>query len=220
VADLTSTTDNGVPSGADNFSRAEPDLEPYAFQKSYRFWMVLITLSFTILLTSLEGTVVITSLPFIVSDLAIGSNYVWVSNVFLLSRSDPTPTAWNVAKSDSPCTISAAVQPLFGQFSDLFGRKAVLLASLALYMFGSGLAGGANTEEMLLGGRVVQGVGSGGLNTVAGIIVADLVPLRYRGIYESLLLMITTIGFSIGPFVGGALVEHSTWRWVREATCI
>jgi MFS family permease len=125
-----------------------------------------------------------------------------------------------MAKTDIPCTVSAAVQPLFGQFSDLFGRKAVLLSSLALYMLGSGLAGGANTEEMLLGGRVVQGVGSGGLNTVAGIIVADLVPLRYRGIYESLLLMITTIGFSIGPFVGGALVEHSTWRWVRGAPYI
>ncbi|VUC28736.1 unnamed protein product [Clonostachys rosea] len=165
-----------------------------SFEKDYRFWMIMLTLCFSIMLASLEGTIVVTSLPYIVSELKLGSNYIWVTNVFLLT--------------------SAAVQPLFGQFCDLFGRKAVLISVLGLYVLGSGICGGATTEAMLIAGRTIQGIGSGGLNMSGEVIISDLVPLRYRGKYVALLLVVSTVGYSIGPFVGGAIVENSTWRWV------
>ncbi|KAH8895394.1 MFS general substrate transporter [Thozetella sp. PMI_491] len=172
----------------------EPEKDQPAFHTDYRFWMVMLTLSFCILLASLEGTVVVTSLPYIVAELNLGSNYIWVTNVFLLT--------------------SSAVQPLFGQLCDIFGRKAVLLAVLSFYLLGSGICGGATTEVMLIAGRAIQGIGSGGLNMAGEVIISDMVPLRYRGNYVSILLIVSTVGYSIGPFVGGAIVEHTTWRWI------
>lgn len=70
----------------DSSSPPEDIKDDLAFQKDYRFWMILVTLAFCVLLSSLEGTVVITSLPAIVSELKLGSNYIWVTNVFLLTR--------------------------------------------------------------------------------------------------------------------------------------
>ena len=109
---------------------------------------------------------------------------------------------------------SAAVQPLFGQLCNLFGRKAVLIFVFAAYTLGSGIAGGANEEIMLIAGRTIQGLGSGGLNMTADVIISDLVPLRYRGNYIAMLLAVASVGFAIGPFIGGAIVENSSWRWV------
>lgn len=60
-----------------------------AFRTDYRFWMIMLTLTISTLLTSLESTVVVTSLPTIVHDLRIGSNYIWVTNVFFLTRLAP-----------------------------------------------------------------------------------------------------------------------------------
>lgn len=48
----------------------------------------------------------------------------------------------------------------------------------------------------------------------ANVVVSDLVPLRYRGNYIAMLAIVVTIGFSIGPFVGGSIVENTSWRWV------
>jgi hypothetical protein len=59
---------------------------PPPFQTDYRFWMIMLTLCFCIMLASLEGTVVVTSLPAMAADLGLGSNYIWVTNVFLLTR--------------------------------------------------------------------------------------------------------------------------------------
>lgn len=85
---------------------------------------------------------------------------------------------------------------------------------LGAYILGSGICGGAKNEAMLIGGRTIQGVGSGGLVMAAEVIIADLVPLRHRGNYVSMLLVVSTVGNAIGPFVGGVIVENTTWRWV------
>ncbi|KPM41004.1 hypothetical protein AK830_g5535 [Neonectria ditissima] len=165
-----------------------------SFDRDWRFWMIMLTLAVGVLLVSLENTVVITSLPTIVADLEIGSSYIWISNVFFLT--------------------SAVPQPLFGQLCNLFGRKRVMVFVFAAYTLGSGIAGGANGAAMIITGRAIQGVGSGGLNMAADVIMSDMVPLRYRGNYIAMLLLIATVGFAIGPFVGGIIVEHTTWRWV------
>lgn len=67
---------------------------------------------------------------------------------------------------------------------------------------------------MLVAGRTVQGIGGGGINMMIELIICDLVPLRERGNILALLFAVVTVGTSLGPFVGGILVDEATWRWV------
>ncbi|TGJ86270.1 hypothetical protein E0Z10_g2472 [Xylaria hypoxylon] len=93
-------------------------------------------------------------------------------------------------------------------------RRWVTLVIVAIFTLGSGICGGANNGAMLIAGRTVQGVGSGGIIMVIDIIVSDLVPLRQRGKYMAVVLAIYGVGTTLGPFIGGEIVERTTWRWV------
>ncbi|KAK8115550.1 hypothetical protein PG984_012052 [Apiospora sp. TS-2023a] len=168
--------------------------EEYAYQQDYRFWSIIFALCTMQILCSLENTVVVTSLPTIVRQLGLGSNYIWVTNIFFLATS--------------------VVQPLTGQLAGLFGRRHVALVVVALYTLGSGLCGGAQGPAMLIAGRAVQGAGSGGMTAIMGIVISDLVPLRLRSAYQAVLALTYAVGMAIGPVVGGAIVQHTTWRWV------
>jgi MFS family permease len=74
----------------------------------------------------------------------------------------------------------AAVQPMYGQAADIFGRRWPMLISVALFAIGSGLCGGATSTVMLIFARIIQGFGAGGVFSLVSIINADLVPLRER----------------------------------------
>ncbi|KAI5926907.1 MFS general substrate transporter [Camillea tinctor] len=185
--------------GADAQQPSTDKVEPepqaqYAYNRDYRFWSIIFALCTMQILSSLENTVVVTSLPTIVNQLGLGSSYIWVTNIFFLATS--------------------VVQPLTGQLAGLFGRRHVALSVVALYTLGSGLAGGASGPAMLIAGRAVQGAGSGGMTAIMGIVISDLVPLRMRSSYQAILALTYAIGMAIGPVVGGAIVQTTTWRWV------
>lgn len=108
------------------------------------------------------------------------------------------------------------MQPITGQLAGLFGRRHVALVVVALYTLGSGLAGGANGPAMLIASRAIQGAGSGGMTAIMGIVISDLVPLRLRSSYQAILAMTYAVGIAIGPVVGGAIVQNTSWRWVRD----
>ena len=81
-------------------------------------------------------------------------------------------------------------------------------------MLGSGISGGANSMTMLIAGRTVQGIGGGGVTMLVDLIVCDLVPLRQRGSMMALIFGAVTVGTALGPFIGGVIVNTTTWRWV------
>ncbi|OTA97588.1 hypothetical protein M434DRAFT_382481 [Hypoxylon sp. CO27-5] len=164
------------------------------FNHSKRFWAIMATLSVTGILSALENTVVTTALPYIVQQLDLGDDYIWVTNVFFLT--------------------GAAVQPFFGQLANIFGRRYVTMAIVAFFTLGSGICGGATNGAMLIAGRAVQGIGAGGINIIIDIIVSDLVPLRERGNYMAIVLLVYTVGTTLGPWVGGVIVANTSWRWV------
>ncbi|KAJ5899073.1 hypothetical protein N7495_003817 [Penicillium taxi] len=160
----------------------------------WRFWAVFPGLCFSILLAGLDTSIVATALPTIAADLKSGALYVWAINGYFLT--------------------TAAVQPIFGQASDIFGRRMPMLTSIALFTLGSGLCGGAKNMPMLITARMIQGLGGGGLFVMVDIIMADLVPLLDRQLYMSIVMATFALGTFVGPIIGGAIVTTISWRWI------
>ena len=89
-----------------------------------------------------------------------------------------------------------------------------MIGATAIFLLGSGISGGANSATMLIAGRTIQGIGGGGVNVMIDIIVSDLLPLRERGKYMGIIFAVFATGSSIGPVLGGVIVQRTSWRWV------
>ncbi|KAG0647639.1 MFS efflux transporter aclA [Hyphodiscus hymeniophilus] len=163
-------------------------------KRDWRFWMIFVALSVTGLLSALEVTVTSNALPTIVHDLDLGENYEWIVNVFFLA--------------------SMVFQPLTGQIANIFGRRWPMIFSVCMLIIGSGISGGATNVATLISGRAIQGVGGGGINVLIELIICDLVPLRERSKFLAIIMATFTVGTSLGPFIGGEIVQKSSWRWV------
>jgi MFS family permease len=109
---------------------------------------------------------------------------------------------------------STVFQPSWASFSHIIGRKPVLLAALVLFTIGAIIASVANNFVVLLVGRSVQGVGGGGLVALTYVIITDIVTLRERGKWFSLISLHWAIGSVTGPVIGGAFAENTNWRWI------
>ncbi|HET8951536.1 MAG TPA: MFS transporter, partial [Solirubrobacteraceae bacterium] len=145
------------------------------------------------LLASLDQTIVATALPTIVSDLGGIDRLSWVVTAYLLTA-----------------TVTI---PLWGRAADLYGRKRLFQAAIAVFLLGSALSGLAQSLGQLIAFRGLQGLGAGGLMTLAMTIVADLVPPRERGRYQGYIQMVFVLASVAGPLLGGALSELD-WRWI------
>ncbi|KAH8669159.1 major facilitator superfamily protein [Xylariales sp. PMI_506] len=175
---------------------ATPPKTPAAptFQKGLRFYALIVALSFTGLLTGMESTITSNALPTIVADLGGGDSYVWAVNGYFITMT--------------------AFQPLFGQLANVFGRRWPMILATAAFVFGSGISGGASNMAMLIAGRVLQGLGGGGINVLIEVIVCDIVPLRQRGNYLATMFGLVALGTALGPFISGLIVDRVSWRWV------
>jgi EmrB/QacA subfamily drug resistance transporter len=146
------------------------------------------------LLASLDQTIVATALPTIVGDLGGIDQLAWVVTAYLLG--------------------ATVTMPLWGRASDLYGRKPLFLAAIAVFLGGSALSGVAQDLGQLIGFRALQGLGAGGLLTLAMAIVAEIVSPRERGRYQGYIQMVFVIASVAGPLLGGVFADHLSWRWV------
>jgi EmrB/QacA subfamily drug resistance transporter len=147
-----------------------------------------------LLLASLDQTIVSTALTTISKDFHRVDLYSWVVTAYLLT--------------------STASTPLYGKISDQFGRKRVFQAAIVIFLVGSALAGLSQSMYQLIIFRAVQGLGAGGLMTLAFAIVGDVIPMRERGRYQGYFGATFAVSSVIGPLVGGFLVDQASWRWV------
>jgi len=151
-------------------------------------------LMIVVLLISLDQTIVATALPHIVGDLGGLSTYSWVFSAYLLCQTT---------------TI-----PIYGKLGDLYGRRPMLLIAIGIFVAGSALCGAAQNMTELVVFRGLQGVGGGGLFSLALAVVGELVPPRDRGRYHGLFSSMFGAGAILGPAVGGLIVDNASWRWI------
>ena len=161
--------------------------------KGLRFWLIFVGLCLAGFVSSTDSTIIFTALPTIVRDLDGQGEYIWLGNAYVLA--------------------ATAIQPLYGQLSNIFGRRYPMISAVALFALGSGIAGGADTSAMFIAGRLVQGLGAGGMIMLIDLIVCDLVPLRERSTYLGTVLSACALGTLVGPVIGGAIVTKTTWKW-------
>ncbi|MBO9341944.1 MAG: MFS transporter [Roseiflexus sp.] len=157
---------------------------------------ILITagLMLSLFLASMESTVVSTGMPTIVSQLGGLESYSWVFTAFMLA--------------------STTTVPLYGKLSDLFGRRPVFVAAMAIFLIGSALCGLAATMPQLIAFRTVQGIGAGGLLPLVFIIIGDLFSLEQRARLQGLFSGVWGISSITGPLLGGFIVDQASWQWI------
>ncbi|KAF2266039.1 MFS general substrate transporter [Lojkania enalia] len=109
---------------------------------------------------------------------------------------------------------STVFQPVLGSFSHIFGRKPLIYVSLALFLAGSIIAAVADNFTVIIVGRSIQGIGGGGIIAMTEIVVTDMIPLRERGKWLSILSAMWSIGTVAGPLLGGGFSQNVSWRWV------
>lgn len=156
--------------------------------------LVFPALMLALSLAALDQNIVGTALPLIVSDLGGLSHISWVVTAFLLA--------------------STATTPLYGKLSDLFGRRPLFLAAITIFLIGSALCGLSRTMLQLIVFRGIQGLGAGGLMTLAQTTIADLIPPRERGRYQGVFGAVFAACSVAGPLLGSLITDALSWRWV------
>lgn len=156
--------------------------------------LVIAAVMASMAMVAIEATIVSTAMPQIVSQLGDLHLYSWVFSSFLL-----TQTAMTV---------------IFGKLADLYGRKPIILAGIAIFLVGSILAGFAWSMPAMIVFRLIQGVGAGAIQPVTLTIVADLYPARERGKVQGYLASVWAISAVVGPMVGGFIIHDFSWAWI------
>lgn len=145
-------------------------------------------------LAALEQTIIATALPPIAADLGGFDRLSWVVTAYLLS--------------------ATCVTPIVGKLSDLYGRRRLFGLSIVVFLIGSTMCALAPSMLWLVIGRAVQGIGGGGVMTMAQATVADVVPPRERGRYSAWFAIVWAVSGVLGPILGGLIAGHVGWPWI------
>lgn len=156
--------------------------------------VIMLAIFMTTFMAGIEGTIVSTAMPTIVSDLNGLEIMNWVVSIFLL--------------------MTAVSTPLYGKLADSIGRKPVFLFGIAIFVIGSSLCGLSQNMVELIIFRVIQGLGSGAIQPVAITIIADLYKLEKRAKMLGLNSSFYGVASVIAPLLGGFIVQHLSWHWV------
>jgi EmrB/QacA subfamily drug resistance transporter len=154
-------------------------------------------------LAALDQSIVGVALPKITSELGGLDKLSWVVTAYLLT--------------------STAAMPLWGKISDLYGRRPIFQAAIVVFMIGSVICGfssdiadatGWDGINVMIAGRAVQGLGGGGLMSLALAVIGDVIPPRERGKYQGLFGAVFGVSSVAGPLLGGLFTDHLGWEWI------
>jgi MFS family permease len=164
---------------------------PHGFNKK----VAVVNLFLTMFLFAMDATSVSTALPAISDEFSSRSELApWIISAFLAT--------------------STATAPLYGKLADVVGRRRTFMAAQMLFVIGQ--AGSALSPSMILliFARAVQGLGAGGIMSLANIIMADFVTPRARGKFAAAFGGDYAFGALLGPVLGGIVSDRVSWRLV------
>ncbi|KAJ1654437.1 hypothetical protein IWQ61_005635 [Dispira simplex] len=193
--DSQGTVCSGDPDGGE-LEKRSTHTEPVSIVTPKRPQMIVIMvgLCMSLFLAYIDITIVATA----VSEIGIGlgdfSQVSWIALAYLLTF---TP-----------------LQPLYGRFSDIFGRVPMIVLALIMFIVGCAICGAATSMIMLNIARGVAGVGAAGLISLPMIVIADLVPLHRRALYLGIFGCMFALASVLGPVLGGIFTDYVNWRWV------
>src|SRR5262245_45793532 len=143
-------------------------------------------------LAVVDQTIVATALPSIAASLGNVGRGSWIVVGYLVAT-----------------TVAA---PVYGQLRDIYGSKRMMFIALAIFIASSLFCTVATSVEMLACGRVLQGLGGGGLMTLSQALIGESIPPRERARYQGYLAGVAVSSSTFGPVVGGLLTQHFGWR--------
>jgi EmrB/QacA subfamily drug resistance transporter len=141
-----------------------------------------------------DQTMLATATPSIAADLGGLRDTTWVALGYMIAM-----------------TVTA---PLYGRLGDRFGRRDMLALAMGLFAAGSVACGLATNLGLLIGARVLQGLGGGGLIVLSQALIGELVPPRERARFQGYFATNFSLASIGGPIIGGLIVHHASWRWL------
>ncbi|MGI8309597.1 MDR family MFS transporter [Saccharopolyspora hattusasensis] len=180
---------------------AVPPAQTAGFALSHRQILTVLTgLMLGMFLGALDQTIVGSAIRVIADQLHGQTAQAWVTTAYLITATITTP--------------------LYGKLSDIYGRRPLYLTAISLFLVGSLLCGLANSIYELAAFRAIQGLGGGGLMSLALTIIADMIPARQRSRYQGYFMAVFGTASVIGPVIGGLFAGMDSflgidgWRWV------
>jgi EmrB/QacA subfamily drug resistance transporter len=156
--------------------------------------LILAGVMLSMILASLDQTIVATAMPRIVEEFQGLSHLSWVFTSYMLA--------------------TAVTVPIYGKLTDIFGRRTLLLFAIVIFLVGSMLSGLSQNMTQLIFCRALQGIGSGAIMVNAFSVIGDLFPPAQRGKVQGLFGAVFGITAVAGPLLGGWLTDNFSWRWI------
>ncbi|KAL8747860.1 MAG: hypothetical protein Q9190_000308 [Brigantiaea leucoxantha] len=175
----------------------ELDLTAAAKPKApgWRFWAAFGSIAVNNLTAALDATMLSVALPIISTSInGTAIEAFWTGTAFLLA--------------------TTVFMLNFLDLSNAFGRRPLLIFALMLFAAGAIICALCDNFRLMIGGRVVQGVGASGLMALTQVIITDMVPLRRRGDFFALISTVWALGSVCGPILGGIIAQRGAWRWI------
>lgn len=163
-------------------------------RSKFRVFAILSSLYIALFIAAVNTTIITTALPTIAHHFHSSTGYTWVGAAYMLG--------------------DTASGPVWTNFSNIWGRKIVTLASVALFMVASLICGLATSMAMLIAGRAIQGAAAGGVMLLVDIIISDMFEVRRRTFYWGISGMVWAVSGAVGPVLGGVFAEYTSWRWI------